>query len=317
MDSRPGLKDRKKILHGFTGLEGTGQDKKTLALFFLVSLLAHGLFFTGIMFFHHFERTQPLPKVIRVDLVSVIPGPEGKTKTPESAMKKSQTPEPKALTETAEIPLDSKPAQEQPQEPVPEPVATLKPDISLKTKPKNLKEIMAAKEKEKKKEEDKKKPEKRLKPKADPEKELEKARQQIAEKLEAQEEQQISDALKRIQESVKSHGSGTGQGQGSGSPQKGYKPIDLYKMVLQSAIEQNWVFNDVLARMDQDLQVRILIKILKSGEIRDITYETRSGNRYLDESAKKAIKRASPLPELPQGMRSYDVVVIFTPKGLK
>ncbi len=88
-------------------------------------------------------------------------------------------------------------------------------------------------------------------------------------------------------------------------------------MILGAKIEQNWVFNDALARMDQNLEVRILIKILKSGRIRDIIYETRSGNRYLDDSAKKAIKKADPLPQLPAGMRSYDVVVIFTPKGLK
>ena len=88
-------------------------------------------------------------------------------------------------------------------------------------------------------------------------------------------------------------------------------------MVLGSQIEQNWVFNDTLARIDQNLEVRILIKILKSGEIRDIIYETRSGNQYLDESAKKAIKKTNPLPPLPPGMYSYDVVVIFTPKGLK
>jgi len=88
-------------------------------------------------------------------------------------------------------------------------------------------------------------------------------------------------------------------------------------MVLQSAIQQNWVFNEMLAGLDQNLEVRILIKILKNGEIRDISYETRSGNPYLDQSAKRAIQRANPLPALPKGMASYDVVVIFTPKGLR
>jgi TonB family protein len=88
-------------------------------------------------------------------------------------------------------------------------------------------------------------------------------------------------------------------------------------MVLQSAIQQNWVFNEMLAGLDQNLEVRILIKILKNGEIRDISYETRSGNPYLDQSAKRAIQRANPLPALPKGMTSYDVVVIFTPKGLR
>ena len=72
-----------------------------------------------------------------------------------------------------------------------------------------------------------------------------------------------------------------------------------------------------MAGMNQNLEVRILIKILKSGEIRDISYETRSGNRYLDESAKKAIRRANPLPELPKGMASYELVLGFSPRGLK
>ncbi|MCF8113985.1 MAG: TonB C-terminal domain-containing protein, partial [Desulfotignum sp.] len=98
---------------------------------------------------------------------------------------------------------------------------------------------------------------------------------------------------------------------------KGVTPIDLYKMVLQSAIQQNWVYNEMLAGMDQNLEVRVLIKILKTGEIRDIVYDTRSGNRYLDQSAKRAIQRANPLPPLPRGMASYDVVVIFNPKGLR
>ncbi|WP_022668213.1 energy transducer TonB [Desulfospira joergensenii] len=315
MEFRPGLKERRKLFHGFSSLELVDQDRKTLALFLLVSLMVHVLFFMGILLFHHFERVRPLPKVIQVDLVSFTPGPEGGAKIPQAP--KAQTPEPEEAAKTAEIPLEPQPLPDPAPEPAPEPVAMLKPDISLKTKPKNLKEIMAAREKEREKEKKKKKPEKRLKPKVDPEKELEKARQRLAEKIDTQKEKQISNALKRLRESVETRGSGSDQGQGSGMAKKGYKPIDLYKMVLQSAIEQNWVFNDVLARMDQGLQVRILIKILKSGEIRDITYETRSGNRYLDESAKKAIKRANPLPELPPGMRSYDVVVIFTPKGLK
>jgi len=81
--------------------------------------------------------------------------------------------------------------------------------------------------------------------------------------------------------------------------------------------DQNWVFNDILARMDKNLEVVVLIKILKNGEIRDIIYETKSGNRYLDESAKKAIKKSNPLPPLPAGRRSYDLGLIFTPRGLK
>ncbi len=144
---------------------------------------------------------------------------------------------------------------------------------------------------------------------------LKDAREQLEKQVEEQNQNRLAQALSRIQKKVEDQGKN--QNSGKGYDKKGYKPIDLYKMILGSAIEQNWVFNDVLARMDKDLEVKILIKILESGVIRDIIYETRSGNRYLDDSAKKAIKKANPLPRLPAGMRAYDVVVIFTPKGLK
>ncbi|MCA1793142.1 MAG: TonB C-terminal domain-containing protein, partial [Desulfobacteraceae bacterium] len=164
----------------------------------------------------------------------------------------------------------------------------------------------------------------------DPEKEQEKARKKLADDMEAQKKEQLARAMERLAQSVQqqdadaqvrsdgnSTGPSAGSGTGAGEGRKGVSPIDIYKMALQSAIEQNWVFNEMLAGMDQNIEVRILIKILKNGDIRDIVYETRSGNRYLDQSAKRAIQRASPLPQLPKGMASYDVVVIFTPKGLK
>ncbi len=323
MEYRPGLKeDKDKAKRGFSGPDHKIRDRKTMGVFILISILAHGLCFSAILFFHHIEINKPVPKVVRVDLVSFVPSATGPVSQPVKEPV-SQSPDMAGGIPTKTAPDLEEIVPDPVASPEPEPLAMLKPDVSLKAKPKNLKDILAAKEKQRNQKKSKKKtPRKKLKPKVDAEKVLKEARQKIAQKIDAQKEQQIATALKRIQESVETRGDAAGadgpnQYSGAVSGKKGYKPIDLYKMVLQSAIEQNWVFNDVLAQMDQTLQVRILIKILKSGEIRDITYETRSGNRYLDESAKKAIKRANPLPELPQGMRSYDVVVIFTPKGLK
>nr|NJM01037.1 TonB C-terminal domain-containing protein [Desulfobacula sp.] len=108
-------------------------------------------------------------------------------------------------------------------------------------------------------------------------------------------------------------GGGVPDGTGKG----GSTPLQLYLMEVGSRIQQNWAFNESLARMDRNLEVRILIKILKSGEIRDIIFETRSGNSYLDESAKKAIMKINPLKPLPAGMYSYDMGLIFTPQGVK
>jgi len=280
--------------------------------FFVLSVFVHGLFFFGMIFFQDFRMPKPLPPVIQIDLVSFAPQPifEEPDKS-EKDLKKEGAPVKAKTTKTKN-----------------RKIPTIKADISLKTKPKNLKDLMA--QQKKKKEKVKKKPDKKkvkkpvekekIKKDADSVKKLDDARKRLEKKVEDRNQDRIAQALSRLQKKVKDQNAskeGEKKGAYTGYGKKGYKPIDLYKMVLGSAIEQNWVFNDILARMDQNLEVRILIKILKSGEIRDIIYETRSGNRYLDDSAKKAIKKTNPLPQLPAGMRYYDVVVIFTPKGLR
>jgi TonB family protein len=286
-------------------LNPVDQSRKIGTLFFIISILVHGLFFFSLIFLQEFKQSKPLPPVIQIDLVSFAQEPileestesEAKPQKDEVSIEKSAIKKPATKKKSRKIP-------------------TIKPDISLKTKPKNLKELIALEEKktEKKKE---KKPVEKIKPKkdVDPDKALKEAREQLEEQIEEQNQDRLAQALSRLKKKVKDQDKT--QNSGKGYDKKGYKPIDLYKMILGAEIEQNWVFNDALARMDQNLEVRIFIKILKSGIIRDIIYETRSGNRYLDESAKKAIKKADPLPQLPAGMRSYDVVVIFTPKGLK
>ncbi|MGM0654470.1 MAG: energy transducer TonB, partial [Thermodesulfobacteriota bacterium] len=172
--------------------------------------------------------------------------------------------------------------------------------------------------------------EKKKKQKANAKKKLEqdlaKAQKKQAEKIEKQRQTQLKNALARMKASVDSKGrsaqgtnyggNGTGGGAGSGGGGEA-DPLELYKLKIQLAIQQNWVFNDVMAGLNQDLEAIIFIKILKSGDIRDISFETRSGNHYLDASAKKALQRANPLPELPKGMSSYEVVLGFSPKGLK
>jgi colicin import membrane protein len=82
-------------------------------------------------------------------------------------------------------------------------------------------------------------------------------------------------------------------------------------------IKQNWAFNQRLAGSEKAIEARLLIKILKNGQIRDVWFETRSGNRYLDDSALKAVKKSNPLPQLPKGYATYEIGLRFTPSGLK
>jgi colicin import membrane protein len=320
------------------GFGSGGYSPRHLGVYLGISAVAHALFFLASIWLVQFEVPGAFSSVVQVDLVSFAPGEPGGL-TPgaiqEPADRNDLPPEPpdkalEPLADTDVVVPDTKPL---PEAKTPEPVATLKPDVSLKTKPKNLQELMAAQDK--KQPEEKKDP---PAPKPDPQKEREKARQARAEQEAAQKKEalaqaeqeaarkreQLTQAMERLARAVEtqdreSSARSTGQapGSGTGGGGKAGTPLDLYKMVLQSAIQQNWVFNELLAGMDQNLEVRILIKILKNGEIRDIIYDTRSGNRYLDQSARRAIERASPLPPLPKGMASYDVVVIFTPKGLR
>ena len=293
--------------------EPNGQGRKGFVLVCAASLLVHFLLFLSVFWLHDFEITKPKARVVRVDLVSFVPGPVGGPELPNELV--AQMPK----SDTGTVSLDTKQVKVKPK--IAKPVPVLKPKVSLKTKPKNLKELMAAKKKEKPKV---KKKTKKPKPKIDQEKELQKAREALAKKVEDQNQEQISDALKRMQAAIlkketsaSAKGVGTGKGQGTGIGKQGSDPLLLYQTVLKSIISQNWVFNDIMARMNQNLEVEVLIKILKSGEIRDVTFMTKSGNQYLDESAKKAIKRSNPLPELPKGMPDYDLIVNFTPKGLK
>lgn len=298
-------------------------NRRITVVFFSISIFIHGLLFIGLLFVQDFRLPKPMEPVIQIDLVSF---------TPDLAMNPADETAPDSTADGVPVKASTPP------KPKPKPVKHIKPDISLKKKPKNLSELLAQKKKKTPPPEKKPKPKPKPEPKPQPEPEPE---EKVAEQTEAQEElarqkaledlkkrlakeqadkeqQQIAQALERLRKGVKDKETSTaGQGRSTGYASKNLDPFTLYNMVIGSAIEQNWVFNETLARMDKNLEVRIIIKILKSGEIRDIFYETRSGNRYLDESAKRAIEKASPLPPLPGSRRSYDLGLVFTPRGLK
>jgi outer membrane biosynthesis protein TonB len=293
------------------------QDRRTGMVFLIVSIVAHGLFFGFLIFFQDFHFARSMPPVIQIDLVSFSPV-LGSDKPGGAGGQEIEGSKEEIQSENKEAGPPVQPAEVKKEEPPP----VIKADISLKTKPKNLKDLLAEQEK-KNKEEEKKKEEKIDKKPPQPETDASKTTAKSNDKAD---ENNMSEILGRLRKKVAEQGKsrqgdgGAGEGKG-GSPEGtgkgGSTPLQIYLMEIGSRIQQNWVFNESLARMDRNLEVRIIIKILKSGEIRDIIFETRSGNPYLDESAKKAILKINPLKPLPAGMYSYDLGLIFTPQGLK
>jgi colicin import membrane protein len=95
--------------------------------------------------------------------------------------------------------------------------------------------------------------------------------------------------------------------------------IRLYQAEIAYKIQHNWAFAEQLAGGRTDLEVALGIKILPDGEIEEIWFDQRSGNRHLDESAYRAIQKSSPLPPLPPDLFSkhYIVGLRFGPRGIK
>ena len=95
------------------------------------------------------------------------------------------------------------------------------------------------------------------------------------------------------------------------------KQILTYKQKLAINIQRNWVYSKHFSKDIKHKEVRILIKIMPDGSIREIWTKKTSGDIYLDETATKSIKKSIPFPILPKGMPFYNIVLVFTPEGVK
>ena len=292
-----------------------------------LSFFFHILFMAALFVMPKVAPPRILPQVVQVDLVSFDPGDMESQPlvTPEPASAQISpdpfSPDPVSAPNSVKSPVKllKKPQAKILKKPVvveseSRKVPVVVPEEKLVAKPKKIvkKKVLPTKKKA-------------LKSKTyKPEKVLESARKNLKKDVEknvaAESQKSLNQALARLQKIVNSESrpSGrTGTASGKQGGKQASRAIELYNLELMYRIQQNWAFNQRLAGGDGNLEVSILIKILKGGNLRDIFVETRSGNRYLDESALKAIKKSVPLPKLPKGYSDYDVGLIFTPAGLK
>ena len=111
-------------------------------------------------------------------------------------------------------------------------------------------------------------------------------------------------------------GSGTGIGGGTWGAAG---VIDIYKAEIYYRIQQNWAYSEQLGGSNSEQMAVLVIKIMPEGEISDIWFERKSGNRFLDESAYRAVQKSNPLPPIPQEYNRsyYEVGLRFGAGGLK
>jgi colicin import membrane protein len=81
-----------------------------------------------------------------------------------------------------------------------------------------------------------------------------------------------------------------------------------YYAAVWAKIKGQWSLpRDILSK--ENMESVIQAKILRNGAISDISFEKRSGNRFFDDSAMKAIKKANPLPPLPGWIRDNSIEI--------
>ena len=83
--------------------------------------------------------------------------------------------------------------------------------------------------------------------------------------------------------------------------------MHAYYALIWSRIKGSWAF--ISPSPGEVLEVVIDVTILRSGAVTEVNFEKRSGNRYFDESAMKAIRKASPFPPLPMVIRGTSIQV--------
>lgn len=313
------LKNKRENLPG----EPPSQTGKAWLVFAGTSVLLHFVFLLSLLTIQHFDvPREKTPPAVQVDLVSYSPDFSDRpaAEAPGDSAPAENTPETAAEDKQVSVEKSSESTPEPDRSP-----RVIKPDISLKSKPENLEKLIAEKKEEKKEQKDKKKEEKTsLKKKTyEPEKVIEAARETMEKTVEKQSDDQLKQALQRLEKEVESgreEKSGSSGDEKSETGRGGNTAVSIYNSMLAVAVQQNWVFNSRLARIEENENspvVTVVIKILKNGEIADIWIETRSGNRYLDQSAVRAVKKAAPFPPLPQGYTSYNVGMRFDPRGVR
>ncbi len=100
-----------------------------------------------------------------------------------------------------------------------------------------------------------------------------------------------------------SGGAGIGVGGGSqGTVRVSPEMLEFFRR-LEEKVRESWVLPEAVARAAGKLTVEVRIVIEKDGRVSDTRIEKGSGNVYFDESVRRAIRKASPLPVPPERLR--------------
>jgi len=91
-----------------------------------------------------------------------------------------------------------------------------------------------------------------------------------------------------------------------------------YHAAIFGRLHQFWSLPEYMQK-DQDLTAVVVITIKKNGQIANMFFENRSGNRVFDQFVTKTIEAANPLPPIPAAMKKqrYEIGLRFKPGSIR
>ncbi len=259
-----------------------------------LSIVFHVLFFSGVLFLPQLRSPrQYIPSAVEVDLVSLP-----KAASHSQPASRQVSPPPKPIEDAEPVKTEIKPVEPVP----PKPEGLSEKPVSME--PSQLEVKRSVK-----------------KQTYDAPKVIKSAIARIEKEAPKSRPRSVIQAIDKLKEEVESEegmvlrgGVGTG-----GVSKKTLELLDIYNAEIWQRIRKNWAFSEEMAGGTSDWEAVVVIKIMKNGDMRDIWFETRSGNSYFDDSVFKAVKKSDPLPPLPDGFRGpfYEVGFRFNPSELK
>jgi len=285
---------------------GSDDGTRMWAAMMAVSFACHVAFFVMMHFLPALrpEKKRSLPPAVSVTMVS-LPQAEAPRAAPAAPAETTASRVQPAPTKPTEPPKPEMPAPEMPVPKTP-PVPKTKQSLKKQTyRSSKVVDSAISRIEEKVEQEAQQRP--------DP---LQEALDRLREQVESS--QRTSPADQPSKETDVSARAGTVGGSAEGAL-KELELIDIYRMEIAWRVQKNWAFPDRLAGNGDDLVVELAFTVLPNGEIRDVWFDKRSGNRYLDESAKRAVLKANPVAPFPKGVAKSLITVglRFTPEGVK
>jgi TonB family protein len=287
---------------------------------FNLALGIHIMVLLGAMYLPEIFKAKPkFADIYTVSLVNISepvqtaqPAKVQEPSPHKAAPPKIKQPVPEKAVPVEETPKEEAPKEVEKIEPAPPKAVSLKP-----LKQKKVKEIKESEPPPKKTAIDRKEIQKLAEALREEEILTEKAR--IAREALEQERQILAESIKSLN-AARQPSTAAEQQSGAAAASGGSTSLieSQYHAAIFSRLQQFWSLPEYMQK-DQSLTAVVVITIQQDGEVANMVFESKSGDRVFDQFVSKTIAAANPLPPIPPAMKKqrYEIGLRFKPDSIQ